>query len=295
MTLVVFVLTEEYMILASDRRVTTTVRGRPIKFEDSAMKSFLLNGQLMMGFTGIATLDGLSMERWVAETLQGVAPNDMPAALRDGMSAHYARHPELAGIPHHFRLAGFAFNPQRNPSTFPIGYEVGNAQWLAKGDRVAYANVGEFRVVQNIFGNRKQAVGAVGAPYSLKALRSLEGTVRQLRRAYPVDPYPLYAPMVAFIRNVAARSGGTVGNTVLVASIPRSAVPAADMGWSVPLVESALVFSRDQPTAVVFPEDATDPVMNLPALIYPGIQLVGFQLEQHDGDAPPADSSRTPI
>lgn len=283
MTLIVFVLTEEYMILASDRRVTTTLAGKPVRFEDSAMKSFLLNGQVMMGFTGIAELDGKTMERWVAATLAGVAPNDMPGALRDGMAEYYSRHPEVAGVPHHFRLAGFAFNPTRSPSTFPIGYEVSNASWIANGDRVAYANVGEFRVAQNAFGNRKQAVGAVGAPYSLKALRSLEGLVRHHRRANPVDPSSLYQPIVRFIREVADRSGGTVGKTILVASIPRSAVPVHEPGWALPVGDALPIFAREHPTALVFPEDSDAAIIDLPALIYPGVQMTGFRLQRQDG------------
>lgn len=289
MTLIVYVLTEEYMILASDRRVTTMQAGRPVKFEDSAMKSFLLNGQLMMGFTGIAELDGMPMEQWVAERLSGVAPNDIPFALRDGMAEYYDRHPAVKNVPHHFR-AGFAFNPARNPSTFPIGYEVGNTDWVARGDRVACANVGSFRVTQNVFGNRKQAVGAVGAPYSLKALRSLEGMVRHARRAHPHDPYPLYAPIVGFIRSVAARSGGTVGNTVLVASIPRSAVPVNEPGWMLPVGEPSPGFARDHPAALMYAESADTPVIHLPALIYPHMQVIGFQLERGD-DSPMAGST----
>lgn len=282
MTLIVFVLTEEYMILASDRRVTTTLAGKPVKFEDSAMKSFLLNGQLMMGFTGIAELDGKTMEQWVASTLAGVAPNDMPGALRDGMADYYSRHPEVAGVPHHFRLAGFAFNPTRSPSTFPIGYEVGNANWVANGDRVAYANVGEFRVVQNAFGNRKQAVGAVGAPYSLKALRFLEGLVRYHRRANPVDPSLLYEPIVRFIREVADRSGGTVGKTIMVASIPRSAVPVHEPGWALPVGDALPTFAREHPTALVYAENSDAATIYLPALIYPGVQMTGFKLQIHE-------------
>lgn len=280
MTLIVYVLTDEYMILASDRRVTTTLGGKPVKFEDSAMKSFLLNGQLMMGFTGIAERDGMSMEQWVAETLTGVTPNDMPVALRDGMSDYYARHPEVAGVPHHFRLAGFAFNPGRTPNTFPLGYEVGNADWIATGDRVAYANVGEFKVVQNVFGNRKHAVGAVGAPYSLKALRSLQGLVRYSLRADPLDPFPLYQPIVHFIRDVAARSRGTVGNTILVASIPRSAVPLKEPGWTLPVGDNEPTFVRDHSSALLYPEDSTAAIIHFPALIYPDMQMIGLQLEK---------------
>lgn len=136
MTLITFVVTSEYVVLASDRRQTTFVGGVPTTFEDVALKTFLLRGQLLMGYTGVAVLDGKPMEHWVADLLRGVRPNDVPATLRNAMQDYFARHPEVAGMPHHFRLAGFAYKPDRNPQTWPIGYEVGNCAWETRGDRV---------------------------------------------------------------------------------------------------------------------------------------------------------------
>ncbi|MGC5224732.1 hypothetical protein ACPW96_19375 [Micromonospora sp. DT81.3] len=283
MTLIVFVVTNEYAIVASDRRMTTLQRGKPTKFEDVAMKTFLLNGQVLMGYTGVAVLDGMPMERWVADALWGVMPDAIPETLRYRMNDYYRRHPEVRGLPHHFRLAGFGSDTARRPATFPIGFEVSNARWVAKGDRVESVHVGEFKTVQNIFGNRRQAVGAVGAPYSLRALRSLENTVRFALRRDPQDPSGLFDPIVQFIRAVADRSGGTVGHTVMVASIPRSATPILIPGWTFPLGENHSP-AKEQAYAVMYPEDVGAPVAYAPAIINPDVQMLEIRMERQRPD-----------
>lgn len=54
MTLITFVLTDEYVVLASDRRITLARGTKVISQDDKAVKSVLLNGQLLLGFTPAA-------------------------------------------------------------------------------------------------------------------------------------------------------------------------------------------------------------------------------------------------
>ena len=68
MTEIISVLTDEYVALVSDRRVTWS-DGRQ---EDTDTKTFNLFGQFLMGFTGLARIGGYRVERWVADILRDV-------------------------------------------------------------------------------------------------------------------------------------------------------------------------------------------------------------------------------
>lgn len=67
-TLIISVLTDEYVTLVSDRRITWSKD----KKEDSDTKTFKLFGQFLMGFTGYSRINGIRMEQWVADVLRGV-------------------------------------------------------------------------------------------------------------------------------------------------------------------------------------------------------------------------------
>lgn len=68
MTEIISILTDEYVALVSDRRVTWSDGTQ----EDIDTKTFNLFGQFLMGFTGFARIGGFRMERWVADVLRGV-------------------------------------------------------------------------------------------------------------------------------------------------------------------------------------------------------------------------------
>jgi hypothetical protein len=78
MTLISWAITERWTILASDRRLTWLKNGVPVSFEDTATKSFVLNGQLLMGYTGLAEIDGKSTELWVLDLLAGCDQTTYP-------------------------------------------------------------------------------------------------------------------------------------------------------------------------------------------------------------------------
>ena len=280
MTLIVFVATAEYVVLASDRRLTTFVGSKIVNQEDKALKTFLLNGQLLMGFTGLAAIDGVPMEDWVCEQLNGVLPKDVPERLKTAMDDYYRRTPRVRKYGHHFRLVGFAFNPKRVPSRFPIGIEVGNCTWINRGGTVVQSDIRpEFSVVHNRFGNHGQVVGAVGSAYSHQALRELERHVRIARRAAPTKPNLVFNPLVEFMRNVARNSGGTVGETVLISSLPKMSTPMRSIGWSVPLSVEGIERAAAEPMAMVVLADDAPPVFYLPASIYPEVQTKLMTIE----------------
>jgi 20S proteasome alpha/beta subunit len=76
MTLILAVLTDQYVALASDRRVTDRENKRITRQEDKDTKTFNICGHFLMGFTGLARIDDHRIERWVADVLAGVDAND---------------------------------------------------------------------------------------------------------------------------------------------------------------------------------------------------------------------------
>lgn len=284
MTLITYVVTSEYVVLASDRRMTTFVGDVPKKFEDVALKTFLLNGQMLMGYTGVAVLDGKPMESWAADVLRGVLPNETPGALRDAMQEYFGRHPEVAGMPHHFRLAGFFYNPERNPTTWPVMYEIGNCTWEVVGKRMrASSPTSQFGFRGYELGNRKHAVSAVGYPYSVQSIRALEGKVRTALRANPLNASLVFGPVVDFMRRTAVNSGGMVGETILLTCLPRSAVPMEVASWSFSPTDAELAsVASAQPIAMMMVEGTADPTIYLPAAIFPDRQVTGIKLSLGD-------------
>lgn len=291
MTLITFAVTSEYVVLASDRRLTVSDgRGRIIDQSDRATKSTMLWGQMLMGYTGLAILDGRPMEMWAADALIDVAPNDAPAVLADKMNHYYATHREVQGVPHHFRIAGFGFNPDRKVSTWPLGVEIGNSRQELNGDRVALSTVGDFEVTYNGVGNRRVIVGAVGSPFSKRRLNELRQSVKFGVRADHTNPARVFDAIVKFTRETAQTSRGTVGEVVTVSSIPRTAVPVREMGWTIPLSPEGVTAARTGPfTCTYYPGGAAEQHQWMPAIIHKGMAMAGGVMAQGESAPTPPD------
>jgi hypothetical protein len=285
MTLIAWAITREYAVVISDRRVTRMVGGRAVSFEDEAMKTFLLNGQLLMGYTGLAEIGGKPMDFWAAERLAGHDPLRWPKILSDGMQEYYRKTPAVRGIPHHFRLLGFGYRPGR-ALRIPMGIEISNCTWREAGGRVQAFSVGDFQVLNNVFGNHQMLVGAVGASYAHRALRELERSLKFAYRANRNRVATTFEPMLEFHRSVAARSGGTVGETAVITSILSQNVPITELGWTVPLTTEGIDEATRRPFSATFSPDGNR-TAHLPAIIRRDIQIVG-------GTFGPAESGEQP-
>lgn len=289
MTLITFAVTPEYVVMASDRRLTSSAGGRIIDMSDRATKTTLLWGQMLMGYTGVAILDGKPMEMWAAEVISDVEPADAPQALADAMNTHYAKNRHLRGTPHLFQLAGFAHNPNRTPSSWPIGIRVGNCGWGAQGKSIQFLPpVGDFQVRYNAMGNHKLIVGAIGARYPVAAIANLRRTVKFAVRANPSDPGRIFPALVNFTRLVASSSGGTVGEVVTVSSLPRAIVPSQELGWTVP-VGDQLPSKTEQFSHTFYPDDSADRVEWLPAIVTRDLALSGMTVAPGSSPIVPPD------
>lgn len=85
MTLIVAVLTKEFALLSSDRRITRTRDGQIIEQHDSDTKVFVLDRQYVVGYSGVARFGGERMEDWLAGKLASVSPVDRLNVLQAEM------------------------------------------------------------------------------------------------------------------------------------------------------------------------------------------------------------------
>jgi hypothetical protein len=92
MTLVLTFFSDQYVVLASDRRVTWfDQEGIPRRREDTENKAIVLCGHFLMGYTGFARLDDKKTEQWVAETLAGIEPSQYFSLLVERAGTAVAR------------------------------------------------------------------------------------------------------------------------------------------------------------------------------------------------------------
>src|ERR1700722_3039971 len=91
MTLIISVLTEQYVALVSDRRTTWSIDRKITRQEDTDTKTFKLFGQFLMGFTGLARIDGWRIERWMMEILNGVPREEYFSTLARESDAAFQR------------------------------------------------------------------------------------------------------------------------------------------------------------------------------------------------------------
>jgi len=73
MTLIMSAATKRFVVLVSDRRITTFERGRPVHRDDLHTKSAFMAGRYIMGFAGLARLgpEKTRVEQWLVEDALG--------------------------------------------------------------------------------------------------------------------------------------------------------------------------------------------------------------------------------
>jgi hypothetical protein len=271
MTEIISVLTDEYVALVSDRRVTWE-DGRQ---EDSDTKTFNLFGQFLMGFTGFARIGSFRMERWVADVLRGVPIEEYFNVLFGEMGAVFDRLRPSKRKPQAFLAAGYA-SLQPGGRVHPMNVIISNSI-DNKGNFLRSALQREFTVYMEPLGNRRHVVRSVGYEMPDKVKEILEHKIRVVTKADPSNPERAVGPLVYALLEIAAESKGWVGNATLFASLPRCAVPSQGMvtGQMEHLDFRRHAVSLYLPDGVRNPRDAS---IYMPALISPHMQTIGFKI-----------------
>ncbi|MEZ0141485.1 hypothetical protein AB1285_02110 [Microbacterium sp. NRRL B-14842] len=278
MTLITAVLTDEYVVMASDRRVTWRHGTRTERFEDSAMKCFVLGGHLLMGFTGVAVIEGKSMELWLGETISRVDTADMIGELQKRIQEVFDRTPSLSGQPHSFFAAGFL---RRRPDGkfIPVGILLSNCMNRAGVPDPRRVN-GTFLGRKMRLGNQRHHVLTIGWDVPEVERQSLDRQVRIALKANSRDPLLIAGPVIEMMRRVAGKSRGGVGESILFSSMPRVSVPID--GWALPIA-GMKPDSANTPMALYFEKNTLDPdsaLIYLPAMYWKGSAAAGIEIRQ---------------
>ena len=201
MTLILAVLTDEYVALASDRRLTELRGNRILRQEDTDTKTFNLCGHFLMGFTGLARIDGHRMERWVSDVLIGVEPADYFRVLTNEIDSAFRRLGHSGRIPHAFLAVGFA-RVRPSGELRPLSIIISNS--LDSQGKFSTASLGdEFRFIAEPLGNRRQLIQTVGWAVTDDVASTLDHRIRIAVRGEPLNPALTVAPLVLAVRDTA--------------------------------------------------------------------------------------------
>jgi FAD/FMN-containing dehydrogenase len=276
-TLIVSVLTDEYVALVSDRRVTWRDGGEILSQKDTDNKTICLAGLFLMGFTGLARIDGFRIERWVSDVLKGVQPSAYFMTITQKIGEAFQRMGAAGKEPHAFLAVGFSrLSPDGRIE--PLSVTISNS--LDANGRFSASAVGpEFAMHVEPLGNRRQVVRSAGWRMRDATGLALAHRIRAVSKGDAFNPALAIGPLLMALRDTARISNGHVGYEALFASLPRCAV--GKFG-----VAAGTVDYRRQPASLYVPENATKPgetVIHMPAIINPGMHTLGIKVYSGSG------------
>jgi len=234
MTLILGLLTDQYVTLVSDRRVTwMSPTGRITKQEDTDTQTFVICGHFLMGFTGYARFQDLPMEKWLSQVLKDVEPdpdaisNRTFDAIRDAATTEFGRLPYDARQEHHtFVVVGYANDADSGGGLVPTRLLISNSL-NEQNQLVSRATGSTFRIAQEWLRNRRHLLTRVGYPPPASAMHQADTALRRVVNELPDDPLPAVDILVQCLRAGAESSNGTVGKNGMFATLPRRVVPAS--------------------------------------------------------------------
>lgn len=274
LTLVLGAVTDRYVVLATDRRISWRQGGRQVTRTDSDTKSFVLNGQFIMGFTGVARVLQTRMERLVAECLVDVRPQEYFTTLADCFSRtlidQNLRHEPLS-----FLAIGFmakAKVPSVGQRLDPVAILVSNSQVIEGCKIRSRTGVSDFTVSSFYLENRRHTVVSVGQPVPPELSKQLERWLRVLVKGGVENPYLAADSVVRVLRATAAKNKA-VGMGSIVTILPSVAVPATEM-----VVPLAGGLTPNRLASLYVPPGASATEWYAPAVISPGMMIIGSQV-----------------
>ncbi len=274
MTLIAGVLTDEYVALISDLRVTKLAGSKVVSQEDTDVKTIALGGQFLMGFTGLARIDGLRVEAWVSSVLLGVPQERYFEILREEIEKVFLRQGQAGKVPHAFLSVGY-MTDRPGGQVKPFSITISNS-FDPSGTFSPAASVSEqFRIHVEQLGNRRQFVASAGYPMHPTARIALEHRIRVVAKGDSGNPALTVWPLLTALRDTARRSDGFVGTTALFASMPRSALPDATIS------SGQGVDYRTKVASIYLPDEAHHPAdgaFRMPASISPGMHMYGLKV-----------------
>jgi hypothetical protein len=255
MTLIVTFASEDYCVIASDRRISwTDDEGNQTDWEDTENKAIVIHGRWLMGYTGPARLDDLNTDAWAVQAIADPSSSNFVEAIR--VHAERAiddlRQVEgaLRGLA--FVIAGYYNLRSTGPDVFHAGIAVvsnaladDGSGWQPRSDFKAIASP----PVQGPVDFRLRAIGRAPAQEELeRAARA----ITTFRAENPGKVRGVIDALVQVIRDTAVVDSA-VGQAVSVSVLPRSAVPAG--GVATPTTVGLLDDPITELTCMLVPAD----------------------------------------
>jgi hypothetical protein len=226
-TLILAGITHGYAIVSSDRRITVAVNDpseptglRVEQQEDSDTKTTLFDRRYAMGFAGVGRIrhelnEAAFRERiesWMMQNLTDVGDADMFELLADKFGKLYEERNYLKQ--HCFLAAGYRTDGRRG-ATDPEIVTVQNSKRFRQ----------TFDVEREPLGDRPFLFRHTGFPLTPEQVRVAEMALERSVKRRPRQPFEMVSTFVDISRDAAPASGGLVGTSILVTTLPRKAVP----------------------------------------------------------------------
>lgn len=228
MTLLLGLLTQDYVLLAADRRVTFIQSGDVKDDEQCKLVSFC--GHTAIAYTGLAELGGCPTHEWICHRLVDVraaGPLEAYAALREAASEAFERLDRNPPYSHTFVLAGFA--PMKGGGWGPYFAPVSNTYVHdGKAPRLQSPS-NRFNAFLRLLKPSELYAGCREGVHLMPGRENLlDRNVRRLlqRGVGPKEMLRLLVDEIVFTATEMERLKGksSVGKTVLAVSIPRGAI-----------------------------------------------------------------------
>lgn len=225
MTIIITATTHDYVLLASDRRLTAQDKNGMVSVvDDDTCKLVALCDSTVIGYTGRGSILGVPTHEWTARVLAEANCCEMPeAVLRLQASAtHTFRHFPKTAARHAFLFAGWTMQ-QHQSEIQPYVCVVSN--FLSSDGSYLDIPNAEFRhVLQLLPFGEDVRIGSVGAALPSERTKAL---VRGMRRlvAREIGPTEALRLLVAEIAHLSkCDPNGSVGEKVLACCIPKKSV-----------------------------------------------------------------------
>jgi hypothetical protein len=277
MTMVLSAMTDDHIFVVSDRRMTDGFTGRLLSSTEN--KAVVLNGELVLTYTGLCNLDGIPTDAWVTEQLVHEPIETWLQVLlnRTGAAIRRTRlRPDLKR--HSFLLTGYAKMPRGKKTYRPVGFLISN--YHRPDGTIMRVPESKFWLSLLRLGNTVVRIDSIGRDLTDQRRITLEKMVRRQLRATPQKPQRVLDILAAEIRAVASKDPG-VGSEIMAVSFPMAAVRTALHGVLVPHDEDwqgqlISVYSADDSTVIGYS----------PAIVQPGMQMLGISVSNDPRNFP---------
>ena len=272
MTLILAYISPEFVALASDRRITWTQGGKVLRREDTENKQIFLCGHFLMGYTGLARLEGVPTERWVLDRLSGVDPQDYFGVLQRELRRVLALQRPLAG--HAFMAVGYGSTRAAPGALAAVAITASNASTREYGGWQPQADVGLTRT-RPLAGPADFRIGGIGIVPKREDLEQAVDWIRRYRKRDKTKAVGVLQILVRLIRQVAESDPG-VGKDISLSVMPISAVGQLVVANSLLPVADPIT----ETTCLLIPGDRELKQADFygPAMICPDIQMWGTEV-----------------